>query len=161
MSQVDIRLFRDLTNFAYQQKHPYFRAALDSNQTISGQEWVKLKFEVVDLDTHNWFNVSTYEYTPLLSGIYLFYARVAALSLADQTYAYATIYKNGVAAGQAFYRISNTGYTDDIYPFVCAILEMNGIDDYVSAYTYFRDAGGGSVNAPATDTSFSGFRIPK
>jgi hypothetical protein len=161
MSQISARIIKDLSDEALLQKHPYFRVNGSGFQGIDVGTWTKVRFDNILEDSHNWFDDSTdvYEYTPLLSGIYFFYARIDAQAIADQNYAYMTFYKNEVAAGHAFYRISAAVGYDDMAPFNYMFFEMNGTNDKVSAYTYFSDAG--NIDMDSTITSFGGFRIPK
>lgn len=103
MSKDDLRAFREIDS------PPMFCGYLTGNQSVSTNTLTTVQFAAT-VDTHGWWNSSTYTYTPLQQGFYLcswtlnahdttaFAASTYAISLLDADTDYEVIgYGNGAA----------------------------------------------------------------
>jgi hypothetical protein len=115
--------------------YPAFDANLSANQELSNATETKLNFDEEKLDTDNFYDVSTYRFTPLVAGKYFVYASAILTAAANSNLVEANvyIYKNGTGyVEQRVNAQSNPGNA-----FGCSvsrIIELNGSTDYVEAY---------------------------
>jgi hypothetical protein len=129
------------------------RNGADQTDIVTATE-TKIQFTTEEFDTGSYFDGATnYRYTPLIAGKYLITMAAQVRALADGTYAYAVIFKNGssykygtlVPGGAASGALSNA----------TAVVSFNGSTDYVEFYAAHnhgsnRDLAGGASESYAS-----------
>jgi hypothetical protein len=129
------------------------RNGADQTAIVTATE-TKIQFTTEEFDTGSYFDGATnYRYTPLIAGKYLITMAAQVRALADGTYAYAVIFKNGssykygtlVPGGAASGALSNA----------TAVVSFNGSTDYVEFYAAHnhgsnRDLAGGASESYAS-----------
>jgi len=138
----------------FPQNTPSFRAYASSNFTTANGTRTIVPFDSVTFDTGNYFNTSTYRYTPLVAGYYNFFATVKANSATDAENFVIYIRKNDteimeVTSPQLYYNSVNGSI----------ITHLDGVDDFVDVYV--RQDSGGNLEYNGLDKKvyFQGFRL--
>ena len=129
----------------------YFRVKMNSNQTITSNSEEIIEFDVEQYDSQNWFDTSTYKYTPQIAGVYqfnlqLFWSNVDNHALRGR----ARIYKNTELWADDYLGV------DDIYLYhsqnVSVIVELNGSSDYVKFQAYGNNDDGSDPQLEGAST---------
>ena len=114
-----------------------FRVYMNSEQEITNNSEEIVEFAHETFDTQNWWDTSTYKYTPQVAGIYFVLMKVEwNSSYVDNkaTKLRARIYKNTTQLTDQYVGI------DDIYGSisntVSILVEMNGSSDYIQFKVY-------------------------
>ena len=141
-------------------KKGIFQVYANSSQTLNSNVTVPVQLDQKVFDTNNYFNTSTYRYTPQVAGYYVIEAQIMwEADAGDNIYMSAQIFKNGVAnhsTGASPY-ISGTGTAkpnainsivigtaNEAYTRVGSLVYFNGSSDYVSLHGYiynYTDSG--------------------
>lgn len=165
-------------------KRGAFQAYSNSNQNITSNVDTKVQLDQKLLDPDNYFDTSTYRFTPQVAGIYFIDTQITWRS--DQagrnSYYLTRLYKNGQqhhstgdapyltgAAGRPQVRghISHTeGSGNETAVKANSLVHFNGSTDYVELYGYIYNYSSSSAStnqmAGHADTMFtymSGFRV--
>ena len=112
---------------------PSFSAYRSSTQAVTtgvGGETVELNVE--GFDTHGWFDTTTYRFTPLLPGKYLFTWCIGLASLKDGGYFQTQLRKNGSSVTYGSQSVN--GAIGDAISSGSRPLQMNGSTDYVDLF---------------------------
>jgi len=133
---------------------PSFRAYASSNFTTANTTRTIVPFGNVTFDTGNYFNTSTYRYTPLVAGYYNFFATVKANSATDAENFVIYIRKNEteimeVTSPNLYYNSVNGS----------VITYLDGVDDFVDVYV--RQDSGGNLEYNGLDKKvyFQGYKL--
>lgn len=122
---------------------------------LGGTNWMKIPFNREIRDRWGYFDTSTYQYRPLVPGLY--FIHLAALVEYDQVAdaAQAAIYRNGqvIAAGSYVNGQSTAAYSQ-----VSTLAILNGTTDYIEAYAYLT-ATGLAIRGDAEGTYMFGYRM--
>ena len=114
---------------------PAFRAALDSNQSVSATTWTKLQLDREDFDsTGDYDNTTNYRFTPSVAGYYLCSAGIHPNVVGR---AILRLYKNGSAE-------ASLGDMDSTYTRAmsgASLVYLNGTTDYIEFYVWRELAG--------------------
>lgn len=137
---------------------PGFAAYLGSSQTITTVS----TWETVDIDTEEWdtddaFNTTTFRFTPLIPGIYLFIVSAQISSLAVGKRFALRILRNGSNSRQGPVISSNSATAHQLT--MSVIFEADGIDDYFEFQIWQDDSTSESIVSGASATRFQAFRI--
>ena len=133
-------------------------------QTLSSGTLTKVTFDTELFDTNN--NFASSRFTPTVAGQYFFYADLHHYNSASgaTTIRNTVLYKNGSAHTWTLMSENNSyGYTMKVG--VSAIIEMNGVDDYVEVYARGTFSSGTYQIADDTNSGFNngntfiGFRL--
>ena len=141
-----------LTNFPA--NTPSFRAYASSNFTTANSTRTIVPFGNVTFDTGNYFNTSTYRYTPLVAGYYNFFATVKSNESQDVENFVIYIRKNEteimeVNNGQVYYTSVNGS----------VLTYLDGIDDFVDVYVRQDSGGNFEYNGLDKKVYFQGYRL--
>ena len=142
--------------------YPAFDANMSDNQELANGTTTKLNFDEEVLDTNNFYDTSTYRFTPLVGGKYLVYAYAAFTGVSNSTLVECNVFlhKNGTAYAQNRCNLqSNPGNAMGLY--ISRIIEFNGSSDYVEAYGYINTNNSTERVMGTNDrfTGFGGYRI--
>ena len=132
---------------------PAFRAYNSSTGSLGTTAQVAVPINTIVFDTNNYFDISTYRYTPLIAGYYMFIC-TTSVTHSSSSFFTMSLYKNGAAADTTFYvsrDITSSSQTGS----GSAIVYMNGTTDYVESYARSVGASTGTWNA----STFSGFLV--
>jgi hypothetical protein len=136
---------------------PAFRVHTETSQNVTSNVETKAVLDIKDFDTNNWFDTSTYRYTPQIAGYYSFTGmlRIAGTTLTSQS---ASLFKNGSRIFSSFNRVSSS---TPVHVVVTDLIYLNGSTDYVELYGISSGASGTSFNyADNSATSIlSGFLV--
>jgi hypothetical protein len=133
---------------------PYFRVFRDGVQSLGNNTRTTIQFNTKTVDSGNYFDLSTYRYTPLVAGYYLFSCAIKLDTATDSNNFVMYIRKNGT---EVLETSTNSEYYNST--FGTLLIEMNGTTDYVDVAG--NQNTGGAVNLDGTDkkTFFHGNRI--
>ena len=150
-------------------KRGVFQAYSNSNQNLTSNVHTQVQLDQKLLDLDNYFNTSTYRFTPQVAGIYFIETQITWRS--DQagrdSYYLARIYKNGqvfqensgapyltgAAEPQVRSHISHTeGNGNETAVKASSLVHFNGSTDYIELYGYIYNYG----NASATTNQMAG-----
>ena len=127
------QLYKHVTN-------PITRLHLSASQTglVSGVN-TQIAFDVVDIDTHTHWSLTTFQHQPLISGYYRYYCMATIIETASNNHVRELqIVKNGAPTAVTTHMVSNG---DTMHSIMAEdILMMNGTTDYVEFYIY-HDSG--------------------
>ena len=127
---------------------PYFLAYLSAPQSISSFTETKVAYDAVEFDSQGWYdNVTTFQFTPKIAGIYRVYHRFTTTIVSGLTTVSASIYKNG--SNVAFDLSNVSSITANFGSNVSKLISFNGSTDYVSAYALIL----GTTPSVASDNS--------
>ena len=132
---------------------PAFRASYSSGGSLGTTAQVAVPINTIEFDTNSYFDISTYRYTPLIAGYYMFIC-TTSVTLASSSFFTVSLYKNG-AADTTLY-ISRDITSNSQTGSGSAIVYMNGTTDYVESYARSVGAGG---TGTWSFSSFSGFLV--
>ena len=109
---------------------PAFRVHTETTQNVTSNVETKAVLDIKDFDTDNWFNTTTYRYTPQIAGYYSFTGmlRIGGTTLTTQA---ASLYKNGSRIFASFSR--DTG-NNPVHVTVSDLIYLNGSTDYVELF---------------------------
>lgn len=130
-----------------------FRAYLSSDQSISAATFTVVQFDTTAIDSNSWFNTSTYKFTPLLAGKWLFGTTASFQVTAAGERKIIDLQKNGATDNRLIDFATATGVADSNNS-GSAITTANGTTDYfeISVYSSASD----TVRSGATQTIFWG-----
>lgn len=139
---------------------PAFHVYLGTNQSFATGEATTVQYNTVVFDTENWFNTSTYRYTPQIAGYYQFTAccliqgtgltRILPSFLINDT----TVYRI------AYIPVYEGGTTDSAAINGSALVYMNGSTDYITVSAFATASSALILSAANTgDTYFCGFLV--
>lgn len=136
---------------------PAFSAYKTGSVTLNSLSNTVVPYNAEYFDTDNWFDTSTYRYTPQVAGYYQlnFSASIGDASATGLMRVY--LRKNGsnIALGSTGYYESQLGYGASAGS---AVVQVNGSTDYLDV-TMLQYTGGG--NRLVSDCLFSGFLVRK
>lgn len=137
------------------QAEPCFAANLNNvDQTaIVSAAITQLQFSNEVFDSHGDYDVTTYRFTPLVAGIYLFTVSVEMKAMADGKTLTVYLYKNGVAVANQ--KIVSPG-TFSAQAAVNFRVSANGSTDYFTAYVQHDATGNHDVDGTNSKTFFQG-----
>lgn len=113
----------------------------------------QLQFANEVFDSNNNFDVTTYQFTPTVAGVYLFTVSVEVKALADAKTVTAYLYKNGVAVAQAKAMTSASASGQAQVNFR---ISANGTTDYFTAYVQHDGGSNKDVDGSNVKTFFQG-----
>ena len=131
---------------------PAFRAYNSSTGSLGTTAQVVVPINTIVFDTNSYFDISTYRYTPLIAGYYVFIC-TTSVTHASSSFFIVTLYKNGAADTTVYY--SRTVTSNSQTGSGSAIVYMNGTTDYVQSYARSSGASTGTWN----ESTFSGFLV--
>ena len=133
---------------------PYFRVFRDGVQSLANNTRTTIQWNTETVDSGNYFDLTTYRYTPLVAGYYLFSCAIKLDTATDSNNFVMYIRKNGT---EVLETSTNSEYYNST--FGTLLIEMNGTTDYVDVAG--NQNTGGAVNLDGTDkkTFFHGNRI--
>ncbi len=136
---------------------PAFRAYLGSSQVLANNTTTFISMGAEDFDTDNFYNTSTYKFTPTVAGYYFINASLQ-FSNATGNYRFETkLYKNtSVAARGNFW---NDGSNAENHATVSTILSANGSSDYFQISGFQNSGGNITITADNAGTFFEAFYI--
>jgi|9_EtaG_2_1085328.scaffolds.fasta_scaffold72525_2 hypothetical protein len=144
-----------------------FYVGLNSTTTgIARNSLQVIQLDREDLDKDNYFNTSTYRYTPTVAGTYFFQGQITfgSVGAGDNIYCQTSVYKNGTNVGVTSVLSIQQGSGNDTSVFCSGYIDMNGTD-YVDlrGYIYnYTDAASTNKFTGATTnnmTYLSGYRV--
>jgi len=142
--------------------YPAFEANLSANQTIADAANVKVNMDTEVYDTDSMYDNSTnYRFTPMVAGKYYVYLnlRISSSTGGDLVDSFTYIYKNGSNYKSSQHDPKDLQSTTENV-FVSAVIDMNGIADFVEAYAYINvNSGTATVEAGTRSSSFGAYRI--
>ena len=116
----------------------------------------RIQFTTATLDTHTYWNSSTYRYTPKVPGVYYFQLTGRFVTWVADSFCTVAIYLNGSAV-DAFRSTSHTTTAPSCQ--VSAVLQMNGSTDYVEFYTQQDTGGSADLYGGIPNTYAHGFKV--
>lgn len=137
---------------------PQFSVYRSGAQTITAGSTTVISLETENYDTHSWFDVTTYRYTPLLPGKYLFTFNVGLASFGSGRKMDPRLYMNGstdVALGVSV----ATGAAADCSGGGSKIVAMNGSTDYMQLRVTNGDVADRAITAVNHVTYLTGVRV--
>lgn len=108
-------------------------------------------------DSHGWYDTSTYRYTPLLPGKYLFTWAATISSLAATAVCISFLYKNGASVARGS-QVVNGGTGDNI-SVGSYLVDMNGSTDYVDLRVFHNHGSNRDIKGGTEYTRLSGERV--
>ena len=150
-------------------KRGVFQAYSNSNQNLTSNVHTQVQLDQKLFDQDNYFNTSTYRFTPQVAGIYFIDAQITwrSVGATNNSYYLNRIYKNGQvyqqntgapyltgsAEPQVRGQISHTeGSGNETSVKSNALVHFNGSTDYIELYGYIYNYG----NASATTNQMAG-----
>lgn len=131
---------------------PAFRAYNSSTGSLGTTAQVVVPIDTIVFDTNNYFNISTYRYTPLIAGYYMFIC-TTSVTHSSSSFFTTSLFKNGDQDTTLY--VSRDVTSNSQLASGSAIVYMNGTTDYVESYA--RSVGA-STGTWGTST-FSGFLV--
>ena len=142
---------------------PAFSAYANASQTVTGNTFTKIIFQVEDFDTNSCFDSTTnYRFTPTAAGYYQLNAALFLAGTSTTQQVAVVVYKNGSAYSRVIdVNPSSTLSTNSNITVGNSILiYMNGSTDYVELYGYYYLGTATFSDASTTITSrFSGAMV--
>lgn len=144
-----------------------FYVGLNARTTgIARDTTLVIQLDREDLDKDNYFNTSTYRYTPTVAGTYFFQGQICFQSVGagDNIYCQTSVYKNGTNVGLTGVASFTQGSGNDTSIMCSGYLDMNGTD-YVDLrgyiYNYTDAASTNAFTGASTNnlTFLSGHRV--
>ena len=150
-------------------KRGVFQAYSNSNQNLTSNVHTQVQLDQKLFDQDNYFNTSTYRFTPQVAGIYFIDAQITwrSVGATNNSYYLNRIYKNGQvyqqntgapyltgsAEPQVRGHISHTeGNGNETAVKANSLVHFNGSTDYIELYGYIYNYG----NASATTNQMAG-----
>ena len=150
-------------------KRGVFQVYSNSNQDLASNVHTQVQLDQKLLDPDNYFNTSTYRFTPQVAGIYFIETQITWRSAAagQNSYYLARIYKNGqvyqenagapyltgAALPQVRGQLSHTeGSGNESSIRASSLVHFNGSTDYIELYGYIYNYS----NASATTNKMAG-----
>jgi len=138
---------------------PAFEAYASANQTLTNNTDTVAVLDAVEYDTNNWFNTSTYRYTPQIAGYYFFRSFMVLSLDGSVSTQQCKIAKNGTTIHRT---VSRFTHTSTFYQECTGMLYLNGTTDYAE----MRVQGFGTTTCALVQTgisetrsAFSGFLV--
>jgi len=129
-----------------------FIATYNSGGSIGSTVQTVVPINTEIFDSNNWFDTSTYGYTPQIAGYYQFNG-IVTVTVPSPSFISASFYKNGSSEG-AFY-VSRDASSNSQAGSGSRIIYLNGSTDYVQLYA----RGLGSSNGTWGVCWFEGFLV--
>ena len=150
-------------------KRGVFQAYSNSNQNLTSNVHTQVQLDQKLFDQDNYFNTSTYRFTPQVAGIYFIDTQITwrSVGATNNSYYLTRIYKNGQvyhSQGNAPYltgtaepqvrgQISHTeGNGNETSVKASSLVHFNGSTDYIELYGYIYNYS----NASATTNKMAG-----
>ena len=144
----------DITSQARTGTPAFVATALNTDQAVSAGVYTKIQFPTEVLDTHgDYDNTTNYRYTPSVAGWYQFTGFTRVNTIASETLAALTLYKNGSAFQRNQLQISSAALENMTPNFVSTLVYANGSTDYFEMYYY---SGLNTTLNENTESSFDG-----
>ena len=114
-------------------------ADMSADQSVSSSTWTKVAFDTALVDSHNWYNTSTYRYTPQIAGWYSVSATIG--------------FPNGVTRYLCAFQVGTNTYGDNrVFDLLgnssgaarnsgTRIVYLNGSTDYLETYGWLTSTG--------------------
>ena len=114
---------------------PAFSAVVSSDTSL-GTSNTLVPFDAELLDSDNCYDNTSgnYKFTPNVAGKYYIGANMYGFGLSDQNQVFWRLYFNGNQATYNANWVSSSASNRAIGSFIGAVLEFDGVDDYVQAY---------------------------
>ena len=130
--------------FVYPPGYGYFRVKMNGDQVITEGTQEILEFDVEQFDSQNWFNTSTYKYTPQVAGMYFFNLQ----AFYDDTDNHAVKCRTRIYKNDELWLDDYLG-VDDVYGHHSGngsvIMDLNGSSDYVKFEAYGHNSDGSNT----------------
>tara|TARA_R100001082_G_scaffold17159_1_gene8628 strand:+ start:2619 stop:3227 length:609 start_codon:yes stop_codon:yes gene_type:complete len=148
--------------FIYPPGYGYFQAFItSSNQSISHHTQTTTAMNGQTFDSQDWYNTSTYKYTPQVAGTYRIFTHLTYTGIGSHDYQAANyIYKNTSVVSEAIYGVNQNAYgyqviTSDV------LVSLNGSSDYILLKAYYYDSGsnGASLRGYADESYMGGYLV--
>ena len=134
---------------------PTFKVSRSPSQSLTGDTYTKIQFNVEEWGTANCFDSTTnYRFTPNVAGYYYFTLSVSTTN-AGSINIYPVIYKNNSFAINGMTGNGVAG-VDNLY-YATGMLYCNGTTDYIEGYCYVGSTVG--TNTGVSQTHFEGFLV--
>jgi len=136
---------------------PIFMATMSSNQSIGDDTFTKVNFNTEVVDSHSWYDTSTYRFTPQVAGWYLF---ETSMQFGDGSVArfIGSFVKNGTGFGDNRWVDFTASPGNTISFSGQKLFHMNGSTDYMEAYGWIDNSG--TVKFYSSDgTHFGGYLV--
>ena len=136
-----------------------FSATKSGTTACASGSTVTIKFDTKVFDIGTFFNTSTYTYTPLLPGKYIFQASGAFASNAGTNYTSKLFMNQSGTIVDQNVQVLSAGTLVVQYR-VVQVLQMNGSTDYVLVSAFQSSGSSVNIDASSSDTgTFQGTRI--
>ena len=134
-----------------------FRAFLGSDQILANSTTTVISMANETFDTDNFYNTSTYKFTPTIAG---YYYLNGCLQFSNSTGNYlfdAKLYKNTdvIARGNVW----NDGSNSEMHTYVSTIVAANGSSDYFQIQGFQPSGGNITITAGSNNSFFEAFYI--
>jgi len=140
-------------------KVPMFFAYLGSNQSLTQATSTVIQLNTEEIDTHGWYDTSTYRYTPQTAGYYFFTFNFFIQGVINANVVLARINKNGSSAEGARVVQMHPGADGDFVLSTSVMIGLNGSTDYVDFMLYQGHVTTRTIVAGRGRTSASGFLL--
>ena len=136
---------------------PAFRAFLGSAQVLASSTTTVISMASETFDTDNFYNTSTYKFTPTTAG---YYYLNGCLQFSHSTGNYlcdAKLYKNTSIAARG--NVWNDGSNSEMHTYVSTIVSANGSSDYFQIQGFQASGGNITITAGSDKSFFEAFYI--
>jgi hypothetical protein len=136
---------------------PAFRAFLGSAQVLANSTTTVISMASETFDTDNFYNTSTYKFTPTTAG---YYYLNGCLQFSHSTGNYlcdAKLYKNTSIAARG--NVWNDGSNSEMHTYVSTIVSANGSSDYFQIQGFQASGGNITITAGSDKSFFEAFYI--
>ena len=134
-----------------------FSAWQSSNHSMPATTLTKVLFQTEEFDVSDWYDTTNSRFTPQLAGIYCFTAQWTSISGMPNGQWQVHIYKNG--SSQKVSVISPQNASNDNTLMTNALINLNGITDYVEAYGYNPSGSAITTRNSQNETFFQGHYV--
>lgn len=137
---------------------PVISVRASATQVLSVDQYVKMVYGEVTVDTESAWNASLNRYTPTIPGYYYFTQAFYATVTANSLGAISSIYKNGT---EALWVEAGSTSASRATALVSGTIYMNGTTDYVEGFAYVFMGGAGTITKAASGSRnyMSGFLV--
>ena len=138
-----------------------FRAWRNGNQTMVHDTFDIVEYNSESWDTQNWYDTSTFKYTPQVAGKYKFDAAIWIGGLgSDSTELQLSIYKNTDRHSRSN-RVDDLNYNGQQSTIITDIVDLNGSSDYVQVrlLEYNSSSSNRDISGGSDLTWFTGYLV--
>lgn len=125
--------------------HPYFVATMSANQNIGNAAFVKVAFDTIVFDSHGWYDVVNYRYTPLKAGKYVYWFSNRLTAVSPTVFQWSLHFNANIVAVATSHTNPPTYQAMN----VCRILNHNGTTDFTEAFAWISASSGNTIEAGA------------